>query len=198
MWSWRGRLWRSDPGEPPARVFTEEEEMEEVIYQIASGSRNGITVHLVGRKPIPLDLRYLRQSVRTGGTVTQCLTNSNRISVSWVASTTRSLSATRTELVGRILASLLNKENISCSRTSRCASRRVACKGSLSSISFAMVLHAVLSVPEASMVLTLTQRIVLCLRGNTIGSFEPCVASWPVALRRKTGEAYRIWMSVGM
>ena len=136
----------------------------------------------LGTQAHPARPEILRLSVRTGGTVTQSLTNSNRISVSWVASTTRSLSATRTELVGRILASLLNKENISCSRTSRCASRRVACKGSLSSISFAMVLHAVLSVPKASLVLTLTQRIVLCLRGNTIGSFEPCVASWPVAL----------------
>jgi hypothetical protein len=155
--------------------------MEEVINQITSGSRNGIKVHLLGRKPIPLYLRYcVNQSEQVERS--QSLTNSNRISVSWVASTTRSLSATRTELVGRILASLLNKENISCSRTSRCASRRVACKGSLSSISFAMVLHAVLSVPEASMVLTLMQRIVLCLRGNTTGSFEPCVASWPVAL----------------
>jgi hypothetical protein len=58
MWSWEGRLWRSNPNEPPARVFTEEEEMEEVVYQITSGSRSRIGVHLLGRKPIPLDLRY--------------------------------------------------------------------------------------------------------------------------------------------
>jgi hypothetical protein len=60
MWSRGGRLWRSDPREPPARVFTEEEEMEEVVYQITSGLRNGIRVRvrLLGRNPIPLDLRY--------------------------------------------------------------------------------------------------------------------------------------------
>jgi len=62
MWSWKGRLWRSNPGEPPARVFTEEEEMEEVVYQITSGSRSRVSVHLLGRllgrKPIPFDLRY--------------------------------------------------------------------------------------------------------------------------------------------
>lgn len=58
MWSRRGRLWGSNPGEPPARVFTEEEEMEEVVYQITSGSRNRIRVHLLGRNPISLDLRY--------------------------------------------------------------------------------------------------------------------------------------------
>jgi hypothetical protein len=55
MWS---RLRRSDPGEPPASVFTEEEEMEEVVYQITSGSRSRISVRLLGRKPIPLDLEY--------------------------------------------------------------------------------------------------------------------------------------------
>ena|SRR5258708_2279725 len=136
----------------------------------------------LGMQAHPARPKILGLSVRIDGMVTPSLTSSNRISVSWVASTTRSLSATRTELVGRTLASLINKENISCSRTSRCASWRVACNGSPSLDSFAMVLHAVLCVPEVSMVVTLTQSIVLCLRGNTIGSFELCVASWPVAL----------------
>jgi len=45
MWSWEGRLWRSNPGEPPARVFTEEEEMEEV-YELSA-------THNVGTYPPP-------------------------------------------------------------------------------------------------------------------------------------------------
>jgi hypothetical protein len=55
MWSWKGGLWRSDPSEPPARVFTEEEEMQEVVYQITSSSRSKISVHLLGLWPIPID-----------------------------------------------------------------------------------------------------------------------------------------------
>ena len=32
--------------------------MEEVTYQVTSSSRNGIRIYFLGRKPIPLDLRY--------------------------------------------------------------------------------------------------------------------------------------------
>jgi hypothetical protein len=80
MWSWSGCPCRSDPGEPPARVFAEKEEMEEVVNQITFGPRNRIRGHL-GRKPIPF---YLTQSLLVGAGRTGVLTptSSNRISVS--------------------------------------------------------------------------------------------------------------------
>ena len=163
-------------------MFAEKEKIEQVVNEITFGSRDRIRVHLLGRKSVPFHLTFRVCQFEQVEQVYISLTSSNRISVSCVASTTRSLSATRTRLVGRTPASLISNENISCSRTSRCASRRESCKGSLPVTVVATVLHVVVAVPEVFEVLRLMRRLVFCLRGNTIDSFEPCVASWPVAL----------------
>ena len=39
-------------------MFTEKEEMEEVVDQIALGSQNRIRVYLLGREPIPFYLTF--------------------------------------------------------------------------------------------------------------------------------------------
>jgi hypothetical protein len=58
MCPWSRCVCRSNSGEPSARVFTEKEEMKEVIDQVALGSQNKIRVYLLGREPIPFYLTF--------------------------------------------------------------------------------------------------------------------------------------------